>query len=148
MTKIGIDFGTTNSLMVAYDKRKNMFTYFSYDGERPMPISSTVWYHDNSINVGSEAREKIYRYSEISGHHFEKSIKLKLGTEYIANIFGQSVAPSSVAAEILKHIKTVAIEDYKADKVVDDLRRALLLFQLIFQVKPVKIEERRQMRQE
>lgn len=132
MAKIGIDFGTTNSLMVAYDKRKNEFTYFSYDGERPTPISSTVWYNDNKVRVGSEAREKIHRYSEIPGHHFEKSIKLKLGKDYIANIFGQSVAPSLVAAEILKHIKTVAVDDYKADKVVDDLRRAVFTVPINF----------------
>ena len=73
MANIGIDFGTTNSLLVAYDKRLNKFTYFSYDGERPVPISSTVWYHDDQIVVGSEARENIHRYSEMAGHHFEKS---------------------------------------------------------------------------
>ena len=138
MAKIGIDFGTTNSLMVAYDKVKNEFTYFNYDGEKPTPISSTVWYNDNKICVGSEAREKIYRYSEVPGHHFEKSIKLKLGTEYIANIFGQSVPPSSVAAEILKHVKKIAVEDYKADKVVGDLRCAVFTVPINFSGKARK----------
>ena len=130
--------GTTNSLMVAYDKNNNEFTYFSYDGERPSPISSTVWYNDNKINVGSTARENIYRYSEIPGHHFEKSIKLKLGTDYVANIFGQTVSPSLVAAEILKHIKTVAVKDFKADKVVDDLRKAVFTVPINFSGKARK----------
>ena len=132
MAKIGIDFGTTNSLMVAYDKQKNEFTYFNYDGERPAPIPSTVWYNDNKIRVGNDAREKIHGFSGVAGHHFEKSIKLKLGTEYTADIFGQTVSPSLVAAEILKHIKTVAIEDYKADKVVDDLRKAVFTVPINF----------------
>lgn len=132
MAKIGIDFGTTNSLMVAYDRRKNEFTYFNYEGERPSPISSTVWYHDNTVRVGSEAREKIHKFADVPGHHFEKSIKLKLGTDYNADIFGKSVSPSSIAAEILKHIKTVAIEDYKADKVVDDLRSAVFTVPINF----------------
>lgn len=132
MARLGIDFGTTNSLMVAYDKQKNEFIYFSYDGDKPTPISSTVWYNDNEIIVGSEARERIYRYANVPGHHFEKSIKLKLGTEYVADVFGKSVLPSDIAAEILKHIKSVAIDGYMANKVVDDMRRAVFTVPINF----------------
>ena len=35
-------------------------------------------------------------------------------------------------SKILKHIKTVAIENYKADKVVDDLRRAVFTVPINF----------------
>lgn len=39
MPSIGIDFGTTNSLIVAYDKIKNEFTYFNFSerGDKPIP---------------------------------------------------------------------------------------------------------------
>ena len=30
MPNIGIDFGTTNSVIVAYNKKKNEFTYFNF----------------------------------------------------------------------------------------------------------------------
>ena len=132
MANIGIDFGTTNSLLVAYDKRLNKFTYFSYDGERPVPISSTVWYHDDQIVVGSEARENIYKYGEMAGHHFEKSIKLRLGTEYQANVFGSKKLPSSIASEILKNIKKEAIEVWKADKAGVDLKKAVFTVPINF----------------
>ncbi|MBO5223225.1 MAG: Hsp70 family protein [Clostridia bacterium] len=132
MSSIGIDFGTTNSLMVAYDKQKNKFSYFSYNGDKPTPISSTVWYHDNKITVGSEARENIHRFSETEGHHFEKSIKLRLGSEYTANVFGVKTTPSAVASEIIKHIKRVAEIEYKADKIVDDLRQAVFTVPISF----------------
>lgn len=42
------------------------------------------------------------------------------------------ISPSLIAAEIIKHIKTVAVEDYKADKVVDDLRRAVFTVPINF----------------
>ena len=55
MPNIGIDFGTTNSVIVAYNKKKNEFTYFNFArgrGGAPIPTSSTVWYHDNLVEVG------------------------------------------------------------------------------------------------
>ena len=62
MPNIGIDFGTTNSVIVAYNKKKNEFTYFNFARRRggaPIPTSSTVWYHDNLVEVGKNARDNI-----------------------------------------------------------------------------------------
>lgn len=135
MAQIGIDFGTTNSLIVAYDKKRNQFFYFNFNKDnitQPIPTSSTVWYYDNSITVGSEARENINRYAGIEGHHFEKSIKLKLGQEYGVNIFGKPVQPHIIAADILKHIKRVAIDEWKADKSGVDLNRAIFTVPINF----------------
>ena len=109
MANIGIDFGTTNSLIVAYDKRKHEFNYFNFEGIRPVPTSSTVMYYDNKKTVGKEARAKMFRYDGVEGYHFEKSIKTKLGTDYETNIFGKNVAPYVVASEILTHLKSEAI---------------------------------------
>lgn len=132
MAKIGIDFGTTNSLMVAYDRRTNEFTYFNFNEEKPTPISSTVWYHDQNIIVGSGARENINTYAGIDGHHFEKSIKLKLGQEHGVNIFGEIVQPHSIAADILKHIKKVAQVEWIAENNGVELNTAIFTVPINF----------------
>lgn len=120
MAQLGIDFGTTNSLFVAYDKNYNKFTYFKFAGplgDTPIPTSSTIWYHDNSVKVGSEAKENIYNFDGVEGHHFEKSIKSKLGQECGVNVLGNILQPYIIAAEILKHLKKVAIECWAANQV-------------------------------
>ena len=132
MAQLGIDFGTTNSLFVAYDKKRNQFTYFNFSGDRPIPTSSTVWYHDNSISIGSDARENINTFAGVEGHHFEKSIKLKLGNEYGVNVFGNNVQPYMIAAEILRHIKRVAVEDWAAVQAGVDVHRAIFTVPINF----------------
>jgi len=136
MAQIGIDFGTTNSLIVAYDKKNHKFTYFNFDvsggTSNPIPTSSTVWYHDQTVIVGSYARENINQFSGVAGHHFEKSIKLKLGQEYGVSIFGKTVQPYMIAADILKHIKKVAIDDWLADKIGVDVNRAIFTVPINF----------------
>lgn len=122
MPHIGIDFGTTNSLMVAYNKETNEFMYFNYLGEQPVPTSSTVWYHDNETVVGEKARANFNRYSDIEGHHFERSIKLKLGKGESVDIFGKKEKPSRVASDILRAIRKEATETYQANKVADILQ--------------------------
>jgi len=132
MAQLGIDFGTTNSLFVAYDKIRNEFSYFNFAAKRPIPTSSTVWYHDNSIKVGLEARENINNFAGVEGHHFEKSIKLKLGQVYGVNVFGNILQPYMIAAEILKHIKKVAIEVWKANKAGVDVHKAIFTVPINF----------------
>src|SRR5690606_15378401 len=106
-------------LIVAFDKIKNEFTYFNFDDNTPVPTSSTIWYHDNHIIVGSEARNNINKFAGVPGHHFERSIKLKLGQGNGINIFGENVQPYFIAAEILKHIKNTAINERKANLAAD-----------------------------
>jgi molecular chaperone DnaK len=115
MPRAGIDFGTTNSIIVAYDKKKHEFLYFNYE-KGPVPTSSTVWYHDGEVIVGIEARQNIHTFSNVEGHHFEKSIKLRLGNSNSINIFGNEVQPYKVAADILKHLKKEAKDRWHAEK--------------------------------
>ena len=63
MPNLGIDFGTTNSLAVAYDKNKHQFHYFNRIGAKVAPISSTVWFHGSEVKIGKEARDNINKYS-------------------------------------------------------------------------------------
>lgn len=135
MPKIGIDFGTTNSLIAAYNKESNKFTFFNFDddfGNAPIPTSSTVWYHDGKVEVGEIARSHINSYGDVEGHHFEKSIKLKLGTGQHLNIFGTAVPPYRVAGTILAKLKETAIEDWQADKSGVDLGRAVFTVPINF----------------
>lgn len=134
MPSIGIDFGTTNSLIVAYDKKKNAFTYFNFrnPGNMPVPTSSTVWYHDNVVDVGKIARDNINKFGDVEGHHFERSIKLKLGTSQHLNIFGQSIAPYSVAGTILSRLKHIAIHEWRAEKTGVDMSRAVFTVPINF----------------
>ena len=111
MAKIGIDFGTTNSLIVAYDRDEHEFYYFKFDdmfGDTPIPTSSTVMYHGNNIVVGSKARQKINLHGGDDGYHFEKSIKLKLGQENGIDKFGENIPPYLIAADIIDYIKKFA----------------------------------------
>lgn len=134
MASIGIDFGTTNSLIVAYDRKKNEFNYFNYsdsDG-MPVPTSSTVWYHDNVVDVGEVARENINKLGDVEGHHFERSIKLKLGTAQHLNIFGKPTAPFEVAGTIISTLKHRAIEKHHAEKTGVDMGRAVFTVPISF----------------
>lgn len=133
MAKIGIDFGTTNSLIVAYNKISNTFKYFTFDdGGVATPVSSTVWYHDNKIEVGSEARKNINRYASVDGHHFEKSIKLKIGQKNGINRFGRIVEPYLIAADILNKIKNLAEEQERVNPFGADLNRAIFTIPINF----------------
>lgn len=135
MPSIGMDFGTTNSLIVAYDKRKNSFTYFNFSKERggaPVPTSSTVWYHDNVVDIGKIARDNINKFGDVEGHHFERSIKLKLGSAQHLNIFGAAVEPYQVAGTIISRLKQIAIEEWRAEKTGVDMSRAVFTVPISF----------------
>ena len=135
MPSIGIDFGTTNSLIVGYNKKNNKFSYFSYEDEsrdKPVPTSSTVWYHDNMVEIGKKARENINKFSDVEGHHFERSIKLKLGTGQHINIFGSSVPPYKIAGTILAQLKHIAIDEWYAEKTRVDMSRAVFTVPINF----------------
>lgn len=127
MPSIGIDFGTTNSLIAAYDKRKNVFTYFNFSnyGNIPIPTSSTVWYHDGIVEVGKIARDNINKFGDVEGHHFERSIKLKLGSHQHINIFGQAVAPYKIAGTIISRLKDTAINDWNSKSAGVDMKKAV-----------------------
>ncbi len=119
MAKIGIDFGTTNSMLVAYDKQTNTFTTDNNVRGAKVTTSSTVWYHDNNVIVGTEARENINELGDVEGHHFEKSIKLKLGRVDTIDVFGKSVNTSKIAGEIFKKIKNEAVKLETDDLPID-----------------------------
>lgn len=132
MPKLGIDFGTTNSVAVAYDKTKHQFTYFNYEDGVPSPISSTVEFHDNETIVGSQARDRMARYADVDGYHYERSIKSKIGSEENVYVFGERKEPKDIAALILKNLKKQAIDEAGALKARVDMNNAIFTVPISF----------------
>lgn len=131
MGKLGIDFGTTNSLAVTYDKNEGKFNYFSFVKRKPTPTSSTVWFHDGTSEVGNNARKKMYDYADVDGHHFERSIKLKLGTGKKVSVFGDLKEPYEIASLIIKQLKDDALKS-KSAKAGLDLDQAVFTIPVNF----------------
>lgn len=131
MAGVGIDFGTTNSLMVGFDKKSCEFIYFNYKNNKPSPTSSTVWYHDNKITVGNDARREMYRFGDNEAHHFEKSIKLKLGTNNIIDVFGKHLQAYEIASTIISSLRNQAI-DAGAIKAGIDMNKAVFTVPINF----------------
>lgn len=132
MAKVGIDFGTTNSVAVAYDKKKHEFTYFNYESGKPSPISSTVEFHDGDTIVGSKARERMSRYADVEGYHYERSIKSKIGSEENVYVLGEKKEPDEIASVILKNLKRQAIEEAQASAAHVDMDSAVFTVPINF----------------
>lgn len=111
MAKIGIDFGTTNSCLVAYDKKSDEFTYFHREAGIPAPFPSVVCYHGREIVVGKEAKKIINKYSTDPGHCIVSSIKSKLGSDRKELILGTLFPPFKIAADIIQYLKTNATKE-------------------------------------
>ena len=109
---IGIDFGTTTSVAVLYDKTINKSKPLTAKGTG-LPHPSVVWYKaDGQVIVGAEAKKHIEGFSTVEGNHFISSIKRRLGRDKNVSIFGQHVDVTSVASEIFKHLKKEAKASY------------------------------------
>jgi molecular chaperone DnaK (HSP70) len=107
-TGLGIDFGTTNSIMALYE---GGMTRPLMDGHgRPHP--SVVWYQpDGKITVGRQAKRNIHGYSDQPGHHFVSSIKRSLGKNRSYRVFGQTRTPGDIASDIFGFLLAHARED-------------------------------------
>ncbi|WP_214799980.1 Hsp70 family protein [Exiguobacterium sp. s50] len=100
MTKIvGIDFGTTNSL-VAFAQNGKVRTIQSEDIERILP--SIVCKFDGQLIIGKEAKENLGAFSKGDGI---KEIKKDIGKAKRIKFDGRLMSPYEIAAIILKKIK-------------------------------------------
>jgi molecular chaperone DnaK len=110
---IGIDFGTTNSLVsvwgtdvmrVIRDELKRPIVFWRSDENRPHP--SVVWFKpDDSVVVGFDARRNMQELAGTLGHTFVRSVKRSL-TSSVETVHGGSrLKPYEVAAHIFDHLK-------------------------------------------
>ena len=132
MPKLGIDFGTTNSVAVAYDKKKHLFTYFNFEDGVPSPISSTIEFHDNATIVGSQARDRMARFADVDGYCYERSVKSKIGSDEKLYVFGERKEPEELASIILKNLKDQAINEADALKARVDMNNAVFTVPINF----------------
>jgi len=71
----GIDFGTTNSLVAAYQPRSSRITRCT-DPVTHLPHPSVVWYRlDEPPSVGREAKRHVSSYVDVAGNAFVQSVK-------------------------------------------------------------------------
>jgi len=115
---IGIDFGTTNSLVAVWGDDVLRYlddlghplkpeVYWHKDGKlgrRPLP--SVVWLKpDESVVVGFEARRSMQQLSGTLGHRFVRSVKRSLTSGQEWDHGGCRWKPYEIAAEVFAHLK-------------------------------------------
>lgn len=104
---VGVDFGTTNSVVALYDKKLKRTEPLT--NRRNLPHPSVVWYKaDGSVKVGTEAKENLMGYSNVEGNAFVYSVKRKLGKETSIHVFGRKIPTYEVAAEIFRYLREEA----------------------------------------
>lgn len=106
---LGIDFGTTNSLISQIDPVTNeVRNYLNQDDGRPHP--STVWFRGGEIRVGRQARVFLDGGAEaVSGDFIRSPKRLLLGRSPV--VVGSSMTdPVEIVAQVLKFLKSDAAD--------------------------------------
>lgn len=108
---IGIDFGTTNSLVVAHSALANEKIKCFDHMESPHP--SIVWYRQNDTPiVGRDAKEQVNSFADTTGNRFVRSIKRSLGKGTDIEVFGENRSTVDVATDLFRHLKDHAAEEH------------------------------------
>lgn len=115
---IGIDFGTTNSLVSVWGS--DVMRALGDQGGQPKPVvfwhkdgtlgnrphPSVVWLKpDDSVVVGSEARRNMQELSGTLGHSFVRSVKRSLTSRAEWVHGGRRLKPYEIASEVFNHLK-------------------------------------------
>ena len=112
MTTLGVDFGTTNSTMARFDRRRARAEVLR-DAEGQDKTPSVVFFGEEETLVGTPA-ENLLVYAGSGGEVAERlvqSIKRELHSPVrIALPDGRAVAPVEVAAEILRKLRRDAAQ--------------------------------------
>lgn len=108
---VGIDFGTTNSVIGVCEGGP---TRALLDGDKPNP--SVIWYRaDGAVTVGRNAKNNINGYSGAAGNTFVQSVKLHLGKSKSFRVAGQPRTTPDVASEIFSFLLKQARETHGLD---------------------------------
>lgn len=111
MSIVGIDLGTTNSV-IAYFEGDNASVIINNEGYRTTP--SIVAFNDGNILVGEQAKRQ--RITNIN--NTISSAKRKIGKNFTYQLTNGIATPEEISAEILKKLKQDA-ENYLGHKIAD-----------------------------
>jgi molecular chaperone DnaK len=101
---VGIDLGTTNSVVATVDDLGDVVILPNASGGEITP--SVVYFDsDGSVVVGEEAVQA----TAIDPDHGVQLIKRAMGTEYPVHVHGQEHTPESISALILKQLVGAAV---------------------------------------
>ena len=101
---LGIDLGTTNSLVGVVDSGFPIL-FADKNGSRITP--SVVSYSPDDVPIVGEAAKRML---SISPESTIASVKRKMGSKKSYHIHGKSMTPEQVSADILIHLRDVAEE--------------------------------------
>jgi molecular chaperone DnaK len=110
---IGIDFGTTNSLIAVHKVKSGKRTLFT-DYRTHLPHPSVVWYRlEEPAKVGHDAKPQINGFAEVPGNAFVQSVKRHLGMCHVFDVFGGKKTATDVAADIFRHLLRDAQDNHR-----------------------------------
>ena len=112
MARIGIDLGTTNSL-VSYWRNGELQLLRENDGSSM--FSSAVCFMEDGILVGNEAKERFYQDQE----HTVTSFKCDMGSDKTYMIDGKSYTPALLSSMVLKLLKD-NIENELGEEIINE----------------------------
>lgn len=117
--KIGIDFGTTNSLISVVTAKGEVISFL--DSGRPHP--SVVHYKGNTAICGKKAREKVDQYGTGVDGNTVRGPKKYIRNDAI-NVGGMVKSPKEVITELVKYLKEHA--ESEDDEHIADLQHAIV----------------------
>lgn len=107
---VGIDFGTTNSMIAIYKERGVIEVISSESGKRFLP--SVVYFkNENEAVTGDNARSMQLLESE----NTISNVKRYMGSDKVFNIYGREYTPQDLATIFFKKMKMLH-EDYTGEK--------------------------------
>jgi len=109
---VGIDLGTTNSVIAYKEAEGNVIVIPNAEGSRLTP--SVVAFKGNEIIVGEHAK----RQAILNPENTVISIKRKMGSDYKVKIEGKEYTPEQISAFILQKLKKDA-ESYLGEPIQD-----------------------------
>lgn len=102
MATLGIDFGTTNSLVSLYLERENLLRAFTID---ELPHPSIVWFRENGVVVGAEAKKHLGDLEAPMTGNFVRSPKFYLGAEDTLEVGGVRRELKDIIGEVFRHLR-------------------------------------------
>ncbi len=121
---IGLDFGTTNSLIAYIDGREEAARTLTNQADgRPHP--STVWYRASAVIVGRDARSQLESGGDAVSGSFIRSPKRLIDREAPVDVDGTPMDSRDVVAAVLRFLKEDAADSARGAS-ARDVQRAVM----------------------